>query len=50
MTKYTSQNSKKGHLCHLSNKFVDKTIKILEYSYIEMLRNVHEKLGDDYLL
>ncbi len=32
MTKYASQNSTKGHLCHLSNKFVDKIIKILDYS------------------
>ncbi len=32
VTKYASQNSTKGHLCHLYNKFVDKIIKILEYS------------------
>ncbi len=32
VTKYASQNSTKRHLCHLSNKFIDKIIKILEYS------------------
>ncbi len=32
VTKYASQNSTKGHLCNLSNKFIDKIIKILEYS------------------
>ncbi len=32
VTKYASQNSTKGHLCHLSNTFKDKMIIILEYS------------------
>ncbi len=32
VTKHISQNSTEGYLCHLSNKFVDKIIKILEYS------------------
>ncbi len=32
VTKYASQNNTKAHLCHLSDKFVDKTIKILESS------------------
>ncbi len=31
VTKYASQNSTNGYLCHLSNKFVDKIIKTLEY-------------------
>ncbi len=37
VTKYASQNNTKGHLCHLSNKFVNKIIKILEYS-LDILR------------
>ncbi len=32
VTKYASQNSTEGHLCHLSDKFVDKIIKLLEYA------------------
>ncbi len=31
VTKYASHHSTKEHLCHLSNKFVVKIIKILEY-------------------
>ncbi len=32
VTKYSSQSSTKIHVCHLSNKFVDKIIKMIEYS------------------
>ncbi len=43
VTKYASLNNTKGYLCHLSNKFVDRIIKISEYSsYRDAKKRIHQ--------
>ncbi len=41
----TSQNNMVGYLCHLSNKLVDKIIKILNSLYFDAEKLFEKKLG-----